>query len=172
MSSTTILLSPELRAKVEAKTKECFKIAEKKHKVKFEMPEIRYNVKSTTAGLAYHQKWLIRYNLILMVENEEHFLNQTVPHEVAHLINRKVNKVPEGKKRLPPHGKGWKEVMELLGVPAHVTHSYDCTSIDRAPRAKRKTTESKVARLLNQIKKLNEEDKAFLVDRIENGDIY
>ena len=167
-----VLLSKELRAKVEAKTLECFKIASKKHKVKFEMPEIRYNVKSTTAGLAYHQKWLIRYNLILMVENEEHFLKHTVPHEVAHLINRKVNKVPEGKKRLMPHGKEWKEVMALLGVPADVTHNYDVTSIDRAPRAKRKTTESKVARILNQIKKLSEEDKAILVDRIENGDIY
>jgi SprT protein len=167
-----ILLSKELRAKVEAKTKECFKIAEKHHKTKFEMPEIRYNVKSTTAGLAYHQKWLIRYNLILMVENEEHFLKHTVPHEVAHLINRQVNKVPEGKKRLSPHGKEWKAVMTLLGVPADVKHNYDCTSIDRQPRAKRVTTESKVARLINQIKKLNEEDKAILVDRIENGDIY
>ena len=163
-----ILLSKELRAKVEAKTKECFKIAEKHFKVKFEMPEIRYNVKSTTAGLAYHQKWLIRYNLILMVENEEHFLKHTVPHEVAHLINRKVNKVPEGKKRLMPHGKEWKEVMVLLGIPADVTHNYDCTSIDRTPRAKRKTTESSAQRILNQIMKLNPDDQAWLIDRIDN----
>jgi SprT protein len=167
-----ILLSKELRAKVEAKTKECFNTAEKKFKTKFEMPEIRYNVKSTTAGLAYHQKWLIRYNLILLVENEEHFLKHTVPHEVAHLINRQVNKPADGKKKLMPHGKEWKDIMALFGIPADVKHTYDCASIDRTPRSKRKTTESKVARILNQIKKLNEEDKAILADRIENGDIY
>lgn len=155
-----LLLSPELKKKVDAKVKECLKIAEKEYKQKFEMPEIRYNIKNTRGGMAYHADWLIRLNLILLVENEEHFLATTVPHEVAHLINRKVNKVPEGKKRLMPHGKEWKAVMDLLKVPPKVTHNYDCSSIERVGKRKGgKVKVNRVERMIRQLSKLTEEEQ-------------
>lgn len=134
------LLNPELRAKVEAKVKECLAKAEAKYGRKFEMPEIRYDVKNTDGGLAYHQLWLIRLNLILCFENEKHFIDTTVPHEVAHLIARAVynDKVlAETGKKMRPHGKEWKEVMGLFELAPKVTHSYDVTSIARKPRRKR-----------------------------------
>ena len=162
------LLAPELRKRVDDKIKACFKIAEKKYGVKFEWPEVRYDIKSWMGGLAYHQRWLLRFNLILLVENEDHYIENVVPHEVAHLINRRVNKPAPGKKRLMPHGKEWKGVMELLKVVPHVRHTYDCSSIEKLARAKRKNKIDRVERIMKQIMRLTEEERAVLTLQIES----
>lgn len=133
------LLTPELRKKIEVKIRECLEIAEKRYEQKFEMPEVRYDIKNTDGGTATFQQWLIRLNLILCFENESHFIATTVPHEVAHLVARRVYhaKIAATGKKMRPHGPEWKEVMELFKLPAKVTHSYDVTSIARKPRRKR-----------------------------------
>ena len=138
-TNPNLLLTADRRKKIAAKVREVFDIAEKHYGQKFEDPEIRYDIKNTDGGTATFQQWLIRLNLILMVENEEKFLATTVPHEAAHLIARRMyhaKLAAEGKK-MRPHGKEWKEVMELFKVAAKVTHSYDCTSIQRPHRRKR-----------------------------------
>ena len=140
MNPTLLILSLDLRKKVETRVRECLDIAEKHYKRKFDMPEIRYDVKNTDGGLAYHQLWLIRLNLILCYENEEHFIKTTVGHETAHLIARAVynDKVlKDTGKKMRPHGKEWREVMGVLGLEPKVTHNYDVTSIARTPRRKR-----------------------------------
>jgi SprT protein len=133
------LLTPELRKKIEVKIRECLEIAEKRYEQKFEMPEVRYDIKNTDGGTATFQQWLIRLNLILCFENEAHFIATTVPHEVAHLVARRVyhNAIAATGKKMRPHGKEWKEVMELFKLQPKVTHSYDVTSIARKPRRKR-----------------------------------
>ncbi len=138
-TNPNLLLTKDRRKKVEAKVKECLDIASKHYKQKFEMPDIRYDIKNTDGGTATFQLWLIRLNLILMVENEEKFLNTTVPHEVAHLVARRVYHavIAATGKKMRPHGKEWKEVMELFKIPAHVHHTYDTTSIQRPHRRKR-----------------------------------
>ena len=138
-ANPNLLLTKARREKVEARVRECLNIAEKQYGQKFEMPEIRYDIKNTDGGTATFQLWLIRLNLILMVENEEHFLKVTVAHEAAHLVARRVyhaKLAAEGKK-MRPHGKEWKEVMALFQLEPKVTHSYDCTSIQRPKRRKR-----------------------------------
>lgn len=146
------LLTPELKAKVEAKMRECYKIAEKHYKKKYEFPEVRYDIRSWTGGLAYRDRNLIRFNLILLVENEADFIATTVPHEVAHKIVRATFKVPEGRKRIMPHGKEWKEVMGVLGVQPAVKHHYDCSSIEKSKRLpKAKNPTPRVDRLLARI---------------------
>lgn len=140
MTPKLLILSPELRKKVEARVRECLDLGEKKYGRKFSMPEIRYDVKNTDGGLAYHQKWLIRLNLILCYENEEHFIKTTVGHEAAHLIARAVynDKVlAETGKKMRPHGKEWREAMDVVGLEPKVTHNYDVTSIARKPRRPR-----------------------------------
>ena len=159
--SKQVLLSPDLRKKVEARVKQCLKIAEKEYKVNLAMPEIRYDVKNTHGGLAYSHQWLIRLNLILLVENEEQFIKQTVAHEVAHLVNNKCNKPAPGKKKLMPHGAEWKKVMALFEIPAKVTHNYDCSSIDRSGKRKKvaKLKVDRVTRLLVSLNRLSEEER-------------
>lgn len=139
MPNPNLLLNADRKMKVEKRVLECLAIAKAKYKQDFEMPEIRYDIKNTDGGTATFQQWLIRLNLILMVENEEHFLATTVAHEVAHLVARRVyhNKLAAEGKKMRPHGKEWKEVMHLFELPPKVTHSYDCSSIQRPKRRKR-----------------------------------
>lgn len=164
-----ILLTPELKAKVEAKMKECFEIAEKHYGISFEFPEIRYNIKNWVGGLAYRNRNLVRYNLILLVENEEHYLATTVPHETAHMIVNALFragkfKLAEGKKRQMPHGREWEEVMGVINTPASVTHSYDCSSIERFPKPRRRGGPvDRVGRLMNQISRLSDEERHELI---------
>ena len=163
---TKILLTKELREKVEKRVKECFDIAAKHYKHKFTtMPEIRFNLKSRTAGMAYHKEWMLRFNLILLVENEKDFFEDTIPHEVAHLVNRTVNKVPEGRKRLAAHGKEWKAVMtDCYNLPANVYHTYDCSSIEKFPRKKTGAKQPKYVQLLKAFNRLDEDNKQeFLI---------
>jgi SprT protein len=168
------LLTPELKAKVEAKMKECYKMAGKHYKHKFDFPEVRYDIKNWTGGMAYRNKLLVRFNLILLVENEQHYLESTVPHEVAHMIVNALFaagkfKLGEGKKRRMPHGAQWKEVMGVLGVVPNVTHSYDCSSIEKSAKRKRKGDAiDRVARILKQVSRLTEEEREDLTYRLEN----
>src|SRR5271167_1659867 len=162
------LLTPELKAKVEKATKEYLAIAKKEFKRDFDMPEIRYDIKNHDGGRAYSSFNRIRYNLILLVENEEHFLKQTVGHEVAHIINRQVSKVPEGKKRLMPHGKEWKDIMKrVFDLPPKVTHSYDCSSIERHSKRKFKNSKARVDSALNVIRSvLKRANKKFTPEEL------
>ncbi len=166
------LLTPELKAKVEKKMRECIQKAEKHYGIQIEFPEIRYNIKSWTSGLAYRNRNLVRFNLILLVENEKHFIDTTVPHETAHMIVNACFRAGKftlaaGKKRWMPHGKEWKEVMALLKVEPHVTHNYDVSSIEKIPRAPRKQLgKDRVERILKQIMRLSETETALLRKRL------
>jgi len=148
---TLLLLTPALRKKVEARIEECYVIAEKHYKRKFERPEVRYDIKNRFGGTATYGTNLIRLNLILLVENEAHFLKQTVAHEVAHLINYHTADRKSGK-RLMPHGKEWKKVMtDVYKIPAHTKHTYDCTSIQMGKKRKRRTSAERVDQALKTI---------------------
>lgn len=167
MKDHTKLLTPELKAKVEAKIQECFKIASEKYGTAFEMPEVRYDIKSHTGGLAYYTRWLLRFNLILLVENEEHYVENVVPHEVAHLVNHRVNVPAPGKKRLMPHGKEWNNVMGALGAPAAVYHKYDCSSIEKGSRKRSRRSEiNRVQKIMAQIMRLTEEERILIKSEI------
>jgi len=92
----------------------------------FTTPPVTFNLKGRTAGI---YRWnpvngfcSIRLNNILLKENEDVFIEQTVPHELAHHITR----VLYG--RVSPHGREWKSVMIRLGVSPTRCHDYDVTN--------------------------------------------
>lgn len=90
----------------------------------FPTPTVSYEVKGLKAGVAYLQQNEIRLNPVLLSENGSAFVQQVVPHELAHLL------VYQQFGRVAPHGKEWKMVMEtVLGVPAHTYHCFDTTSV-------------------------------------------
>ncbi|MEQ2018328.1 SprT family zinc-dependent metalloprotease, partial [Photorhabdus bodei] len=80
----------------------------------FPEPTINYRQRGTTAGSAYIKNWEIRLNPVLLIENQQTFIDEVVPHELAHLlVYRYFGKVP-------PHGKQWRWMMEkVLNVPGH-----------------------------------------------------
>ncbi|HEN3567361.1 SprT family zinc-dependent metalloprotease [Yersinia sp. HM-2024] len=87
-------------------------------------PKINYHQRGTSAGSAYLQSFEIRLNPVLLLENQQPFIDEVVPHELAHLL------VYRQFGRVPPHGKEWRWMMEhVLQVPASRTHQFEVTSV-------------------------------------------
>lgn len=90
----------------------------------FTCPTVNYSVKGKKAGVAYLRQNEIRLNPILLQENGSAFIQQVVPHELAHLL------VFQKFGLVQPHGKEWKMIMEqVLGVPAETYHCFDTRNV-------------------------------------------
>jgi len=110
----------------------------------FKFPDILFTKRGTTAGTANSTKWQLNFNEILLNENVEIFVKQTVMHELAHLIDHQVydSHAPRFDRRgrrmkRSPHGRNWKNIMLVLGVPADRCHKMDVSNakIHRAKSA-------------------------------------
>lgn len=87
-------------------------------------PNVDYTVRGVKAGVAYLQRNEIRFNPILLAENGLSFIQQVVPHELAHTL------VYQQFGRVQPHGKEWKMMMEqVFGVSAEIYHSFDTQNV-------------------------------------------
>jgi len=92
----------------------------------FPFPTVTYDQRGRIAGKAVYSEEKIKLNPVLLGENEESFLQETVPHELAHLIAVQIyGPVGHG------HGRFWKKVMMEMGVTPRRTHSYDCSSVSK-----------------------------------------
>lgn len=108
----------------------------------FVMPRVEFNQRGTTAGTAHYDKWMVKFNPVLLMENKDKFIQRTVPHELAHLITDKV--YPEAHRpqvsanmmfarsfRRPKrevHGPRWQSVMRVLGADPSRCHTYDVSN--------------------------------------------
>ncbi len=87
-------------------------------------PKVVYQQRGTAAGTAWLQSWEIRLNPVLLMENQQAFVDEVVPHELAHLLVWKYFG------RVAPHGKEWKWMMEtVLGIPARRTHQFEVETV-------------------------------------------
>jgi SprT protein len=99
-------------------------------------PTIGTSLKGHCAGKAYTNKNLIKLNGYLLETETDEMLNDTLPHEIAHIIARKAyGKVSRS------HGWEWQTIMGILGVkptrchtmktqPARIIerpHAYECS---------------------------------------------
>ena len=177
LPSETVVLTPELKEQVNARITECIKMAKELWDVDVTFPIVRYDIKTHMGGLCYQTKHLIRLNPIL-VENVTDYIQETVAHEIAHLIVPYVFKKPkEGRAKILSHGPEWQEIMVGLKIgpkPGQTwkdvnKHKYDTSSIELPPRKKhgpRKPGGRKVGEILLKIGTLNEEEMAALVERL------
>ena len=140
MDSSKPLNDKALQTLVTDKVLECFAMAEKWiqerefdcHTPDFRLPdEIKFTLRGKTAGQArcvrdyegYVDILELNFNMVLLRENIEHFLERTVPHECAHNITD----ILFG--NVKPHGHCWKSVMKnILGINPKRTHDYDVTN--------------------------------------------
>ena len=49
-------------------------------------PKLVYQQRGTAAGTAWLESYEIRLNPVLMMENQQAFIDEVVPHELAHLL--------------------------------------------------------------------------------------
>ena len=90
--------------------------------LKMKLPTIQYDLRGTVGGQASPRANAIRVNAILLHENEEHYLHQVVPHELAHLIAASLHG------RVQAHGYEWKSIMRGLGKEPDRCHTMDVTN--------------------------------------------
>lgn len=92
----------------------------------FTPPTVSYAVRGVKAGVAYLERNEVRFNPVLLQENDQDFISQVVPHELAHIL------VYQHFGRVQPHGSEWKMMMEtVLGVPAEIYHCFDVQSVQQ-----------------------------------------
>ncbi|MGJ8525479.1 Protein SprT [Halomonadaceae bacterium LMG 33818] len=92
-------------------------------------PSVWFDLRGKSAGQAHFGRKGLRFNIILLQQHPLIFLNQVVPHEVAHWV------VQYGiSPRVAPHGKEWRYMMtHLFGIPADVTHRMDVSRASPSP---------------------------------------
>ncbi|MEJ2395357.1 MAG: hypothetical protein P8Z77_11405 [Candidatus Thiodiazotropha sp.] len=74
-----------------AHTHSLIRSAAKRFRILIPEPEIRFDLRGKAAGMVVFypkRKQVIRYNRKMLAENGQVFIDQTVPHEVAHLVAR------------------------------------------------------------------------------------
>jgi SprT protein len=89
--------------------------------------EIRFDLRGTSAGQARVGgvgAALIRYNPTLLQLHPQQFIENTVAHEVAHVVAY-VRNGPG----IRPHGPEWKSVMRRFGVEPSRCHGYDVSRL-------------------------------------------
>ena len=92
-------------------------------------PVISFDLKGQAAGQANYRENKIRFNRQLLEKYTPEFVDQTVPHEFAHLVAYQ-----KFGRRIRPHGMEWKRVMEAFGVDPARTHSFDVAPTRRLKR--------------------------------------
>ena len=97
--------------------------------INMRMPNIIYKKRGTCGATAWYSRLELNFNAGLMVDNWDEYMNQVVPHEVAHLIKEHI--YGRGKGSLSAHGAQWKHVMVKLGVSPDRTHTMDTSKVAR-----------------------------------------
>lgn len=94
-----------------------------------ELPIVFFKTGST-AGYArsrglYIRQFNVEFNTVAIKNNREDMLNDTIPHEIAHIVDMYVNGKSDG------HGPKWKRIAKALGCKAQRCHNYDIAEARR-----------------------------------------
>lgn len=118
----TVPVPFDVRESVKNTLAQYLRMAERKFGRTFSTPSISFDLRGKTAGKAFIAKNHIQLNAVLLLENFDDFLADTVPHELAHLLTHALYK------KASAHGPEWKLVMRTLNVNPQRCHSYDVSN--------------------------------------------
>jgi predicted SprT family Zn-dependent metalloprotease len=125
------MISTEIKNRVNAKLLECIQKAKARYNRDFEMPMVIYRQMGRKAGLALQRSNIIELNSDFFHNgNLEDMINETAPHEFAHIITYLVyGSNTFFNKRNKPHGYEWKSVMRCLGLNPERCHNYSLEGV-------------------------------------------
>lgn len=128
-------MQSDMKKRILEKVEESFVIAESFFNTKFERPRnIIFKRKGTTAGYSNYNNRELMFQLDLAEANTEHFINEIVPHEVAHYVQRAIYGYG---RNVPHHGWQWKHIMlRVYKLSPERCHTYD-TSVTKVKRQQR-----------------------------------
>jgi SprT protein len=117
-------ISPELISQCEEALSQRLQQAGQALQQSWPRPRLSYNQRGKAAGTAHLQRWEIRLNPLLLVENQALFLHEVIAHELAHLL------VFARHGRVAPHGHHWQTMMQqVFGLTPRVTHRLDISKL-------------------------------------------
>ena len=119
-------ISTLLQLKVQEKIQQCLDLILGEETARYFKVQVEFKTTlGLCAGLAYCSESRIVLNEALFLKNQDEFFNETIPHEVAHILQY----VLYPKEKLS-HGRRWKEIMIKLGLKPSVYHHMDISAVD------------------------------------------
>ena len=110
------------------KISECVTRCNRIYNIKMDIPTLSFKLKGTTAGYAQYDIHTVKLNPVFLMENTRDMIEDTIPHEVAHLVVYAVYFV-RMRTYPKPHGNEWKSVMFALGLNPTRCHNYDMGTV-------------------------------------------
>ncbi len=87
------------------------------------MPTVSFDLRGKTAGKAFLRQNHVQLNAVLLLENQDAFIADTVGHEVAHLAT-----YSKFGRSAQAHGAQWQAMMRLIGQEPRRCHSFDTSN--------------------------------------------
>ncbi|WP_392565860.1 SprT family zinc-dependent metalloprotease [Utexia brackfieldae] len=105
---------------------ETINLANQKLNQSFPIPQIIYRHKGSVGGTAHLTEWIIKLNTQLLIEHQKPFIDEVIPHELAHLF------VFALYGRVKPHGQEWQSIMcDILGKVPKRTHQFTNSMLEK-----------------------------------------
>jgi SprT protein len=117
-----MIIDPEIKEKVIQHTYYWFNKASPLLGIALPLPEIEFTQRGAVAAQTFTYrdeennivKTRLNYNPYYIVEDPQKFMEQTIPHEVAHIFQHALH--PQSK----PHGIEWIGIMKKFGVTPEI----------------------------------------------------
>lgn len=111
--------------------RQCVEKASKHFGKQYIVPNVLFNVRGRMGGCA-RGDYLVNFNPILLMENQEEYFKQVIPHEVAHCIDaangRDIQYQAGYRLKRSIHGPSWKRIMRLFGCEPTRCHQMNTTN--------------------------------------------
>lgn len=118
------MLTTELIQRAEDAIHHCHQQVNQYFSTQLPLPSLSFRLRGKAAGKAYMHLNEIRLNPTLFIENQQAFIDQVIPHEMAHLVTYQLFG------RVKPHGKEWQAVMsQVFGLVPDTTHQFSVQSV-------------------------------------------
>ncbi len=130
MTLPNLTLCREQQREIREKTREWLRLASQLWQQPFDDIPVYFDLRGKTSGMyvvrggAFGKDQRIRFNPSIFARHYEESCASTIPHEVAHHICYELHG-----RRVKPHGKEWRAIMQAFEVPAEATCKLDLSDI-------------------------------------------